>query len=1324
MRRPETDTSSSSSDSTPTLRDGTGDNTALLAQQLQLVETFNGVNSSEPNRSFKDWLEQFEAVASTFGWSDRGKQMALTTRLRGPALDYYRTCPVETRDTYEKVKECMLGRFVPVRLRAVQSCLFSERRQKSGEVVDEYAQDLRRLFSLAYPGAASDDSAEGKMCKLVLASQFAAGLRTELKEKLTGVDGDIEQLLVRAKFEEAKRRELRLDRGDRSRSGTSANTEQGGRAGTNGRQSDQPHDRGRQRDLSQIICHHCGGKGHIARSCPLKRRADPREAPGKREGSANMKELSAHRTDGLDEELATLKTLGVHETAGGLVVGPRVETDISIEGLVVKALIDTGSPVTIMSSTCFFQVCKNRTPEGGNWKDTVRSAKRKPSVALRAYGDGQVQVDAEADVTLSRGSYQTSAAVLVQCQAPQELLLGTDLLGALGVRIDLGSKQPVKPPEASSGASAAVKLLEAVRIPARHARVVRAEVDRCDGQEALMLVEPQGCGVELELTLVQPDQDGAVTLTVKNEGLQPIVLERGQMLGCADTVELAQDFDLTDSDDSVSVSDTVNILSTPPELTEDRKLKLCAVLRMDETVLTLEQRDRMLEMLLRYHDTFALDDSELGVTQYTQHRIETGDEPPIRQYARRIPYSVRGHVTGLVDEMLRREVIRPSSSPWASPVVLVRKKDDTYRFCVDYRRLNAATKSDVYPLPRIDDYLDTLAGARYFTTLDLASGYWQVAMEPQSIEKTTFVTHTGSYEFLVMPFGLKNAPATFQRLMGKVLAGLPQTVCMDYIDDILVVGNTFERHLENLEAVLQRLQAAGLKLKTQKCAVGRREVMYLGYVISPEGIRTDPKKTHAVTEFPTPTNVSQLRSFVGLTSYYRRFIKNYARIARPLHALTGKNQPYVWTGECQAAFEELKRLLTMAPVLVFPDFKCPFILETDASLEGLGAVLAQRKEDGMIHPVSYASRTVQGAEKRYASTEMEALAVIWAVRHYRHYLYGHSCTVFTDNQALKSLLRTPQPSGKLARWGMTLQELDLTIEYRTGKANGNADALSRNPVDVPLPTTPESEAECVLEDPTSVIQVLTSQPNQDVLARQQEEDPDFRLLMQYLTQRTLPEDPMKARKIVAESPSYEMVNGTLFRVMPDKTLRTVVPVTERKKLFEEVHGGTFGAHQREIKTHFMLSRHYWWPTMRPDIHRWSRACDICCERRAGPKPHVPLTPIPVAGPWDRVGVDVLQLPRSDAGNRYLIVFIDYLTKWVEAFATPNQTSLTIARLLVENVVTRHGVPNELLSDRGTNFLSKLMAEVYRLLGVKKVNTTAYIPPPDRWPCGTIPPNCT
>ena len=390
-----------------------------------------------------------------------------------------------------------------------------------------------------------------------------------------------------------------------------------------------------------------------------------------------------------------------------------------------------------------------------------------------------------------------------------------------------------------------------------------------------------------------------------------------------------------------------------------------------------------------------------------------------------------------MQETLQQGVIKQSSSPWASPVVLVAKKDGTTRFCVDYRKLNAVTKLDVHPLPRIDDSLDLLAETRYFSTLDLASGYWQVGMDPESQEKTAFATHVGLYEFTVMPFGLCNAPATFQRLMERVLAGLSRERCIVYLDDILVMGTTFEEHIANLRAVFSRLAKAGL------CKLVCREVDFLGYVISSGEIATDPKKVSAVAEFPKPTDLRAVRAFLGLTSYYRRFVPGFSRVAQPLYALTRKNALFVRNEDCEKAFIRLKTQLTEAPVLAYPRFGQRFLLETDAAGAGLGAVLSQPEEDGSVRPIVYASRTLQNSEKNYGISELEALGVVWAVR---HYIYGHPCTVYTDHQVLKSLLNTPQPSEKLARWGMALQELDLQIEYRPGKINARADALSRYPV--------------------------------------------------------------------------------------------------------------------------------------------------------------------------------------------------------------------------------------------------------------------------------------
>lgn len=296
-------------------------------------------------------------------------------------------------------------------------------------------------------------------------------------------------------------------------------------------------------------------------------------------------------------------------------------------------------------------------------------------------------------------------------------------------------------------------------------------------------------------------------------------------------------------------------------------------------------------------------------------------------------------------------MIQPSNSPWASPVVMVRKRDGTHRFCVDYRELNSVTKADTFPLPRIDDLLDQLGAARYFSTLDLASGYWQIRMHPDSVEKTAFTTPHGLHEFRVMPFGLTNAPGVFQRLMERVLAGLNPpdgaAFVVVYIDDVLVFSRSLEEHLEHLRRVILRICEAGLKLKPSKCHFIREEVEYLGHLITPQGLKTNARLTAAVAEFPRPQNVSEVRRFLGLSSYYRRFVSNFARVASPLHALTRKGAEFEWTNECEVSFQALKEKLTSAPVLAYPSFERPFVLETDASIAGIGAVLSQPQDDGL-----------------------------------------------------------------------------------------------------------------------------------------------------------------------------------------------------------------------------------------------------------------------------------------------------------------------------------------------------------------------------------------
>ena len=394
--------------------------------------------------------------------------------------------------------------------------------------------------------------------------------------------------------------------------------------------------------------------------------------------------------------------------------------------------------------------------------------------------------------------------------------------------------------------------------------------------------------------------------------------------------------------------------------------------------------------------------------------------------------------------MEKAGIIERSTSPWASPVVLVKKKSGDWRFCLDYRLLNNTCYKDAYPLPRIDDCLDAVRGSSWFSTLDLASGYWQVSVHPDDREKTAFVTMQGLYQFKVMPFGLANAPATFERLMERVLAGLQWEICLVYLDDIMVFAQNFEEHMSRLSLVLDRVRQAGLKISPKKCDLFKKEVAFLGHIVGNEGISTDPKKIEAVSEWPRPKNATEVRSFLGLCSYYRKFVKGFADIAKSLHKLTGNDSEFHWTEDCEKAFTNLKERLTTAPILGFPLDETPFILDTDASGLAIGSVLSQLVE-GQERVVAYYSRTLSDPERNYCVTQRELLAVVMSLKHFHHYLYGRPVVIRTDHGALKWLTNFKRPEGQLARWLEVVNTYNFTIQHRPGRQHNNADALSRRP---------------------------------------------------------------------------------------------------------------------------------------------------------------------------------------------------------------------------------------------------------------------------------------
>ena len=441
---------------------------------------------------------------------------------------------------------------------------------------------------------------------------------------------------------------------------------------------------------------------------------------------------------------------------------------------------------------------------------------------------------------------------------------------------------------------------------------------------------------------------------------------------------------------------------------------------------------------------FSNDSGDLGKTDLVQHEIQTGDTKPIKQAPRRIPIHRRELVAELVAEMKTKGVIEDSSSPWASPIVLVQKKDGSLRFCVDYRRLNAVTEKDAYPLPRIDDTIEAFSGAQWFSTLDLTSGFWQVGLTEEAKKKTAFCIPGGLYQFKVLSFGLCNAPGTFERLMESVLAGLPWKTCLVYIDDVIIFSKTFEQHVADVEEVLERLGKAGMKLKAKKCEMFRPEVTFLGHVVGRDGVRTDTQKTEAVRKWTQPKDVSELRSFLGLCAYYRRFVERFAEKAAPLYQLTEKKNPFIWKAEQEAAFRELKDRLITSPILGYPQPEGRYILDTDASDTGLGAVLSQ-EQDGAERVIAYLSRSMSKEERRYCVTRKELLAVVFAAKKSRHYLLGKKFLLRTDHGSLTWLMNFKEPQGQVARWIEALSEFQFDIKHRPGRIHNNADALSRSP---------------------------------------------------------------------------------------------------------------------------------------------------------------------------------------------------------------------------------------------------------------------------------------
>ena len=569
--------------------------------------------------------------------------------------------------------------------------------------------------------------------------------------------------------------------------------------------------------------------------------------------------------------------------------------------------------------------------------------------------------------------------------------------------------------------------------------VVRGNIHLKDPVEGGLMLSPTKGFVEkhrllVARVLVEVQPHMTMPLRIFNPGNSAVTIKKGAIVGLLQPVEVLQ------PTNAVAHNQPEQTVSSRPPVPQH----LQELYAQSSTELNQEEQLRLAQLLCTYENVFSTGPTDLGRTSLVQHDIVTMPSLPVKQPPRRMALEKQQDADQQIQQSLGAGLARRSNSSWASPIVMVKKKDGTYRLCIDYRGLNDCTIKDAYPLPRIQDTLDTLSDAKWFSTLDLAAGYWQVELTPRARKAAAFCTKSGLFEWNVMPFGLCNAPATFQRLMDRVLAGMQWETCLVYLDDIIVLGSDVPQMLQRLGQVFSRLDQAKLKLKPSKCCLFRRQVAYLGHIVSESGVATDPNKVQKVQDWPTPTSIQDVRRFVGLASYYRRFVKDFASIAEPLHALTKKHAQFRWSEECQAAFNELRGLLTSAPILGYPLDQGNMILDTDASDVGIGAVLSQVQQ-GVERVLAYGSRKLSTTEQNYCTTRRELLAVVDFTSHFRQYLLGRRFTVRTDHSSLRWLTRMKEPEGQLARWLERLGEYNFEIIHRPGQLHGNADSLSRRP---------------------------------------------------------------------------------------------------------------------------------------------------------------------------------------------------------------------------------------------------------------------------------------
>lgn len=1028
---------------------------------------------------------------------------------------------------------------------------------------------------------------------------------------------------------------------------------------------------------------------------------------------------------------------GENENKRGLKHYPAIRVSLLIEGTHFWAMLDSGAGMTCISMDLYSKLLSPKVKLEQERGLTLTAANRLP---LAVQGVCQITFLYKKDL----GEGEIRMRVGVVSDLVPSIILGRDFAASAGCGIDpihqvVCWKQISADREADSTDNGMNKPAQKTCRPRSLRRAKLRAKSRAEWARSKRLDEEQtttkssGEPTETEPTADERAGPSAeeVQTTPASKELNDAILQarkmvreyqetqEGPSLRPADSIgsAVAEKNDLTDSD---SVDEEDRGRSESPErdlcifLEKTTQYHLSTGTVLIGSDLQQYEKEQLVQLLQQYEHLFAFND-EIGDCALYEHAIVTGDHHPVACPPRRVSGFIAQIIREQVAKWLQQGILRESRSPWASAVVIVRKKDGTPRMCVDYRPLNKLTSDDVYPLPHLEDLLSNLTGAQHFSTIDLNQGYMQIRVRESDIPKTAVVTQDGLFEFVRMPFGLKTAPATFQRLMDSVLAGIKYNKCLVYLDDIIVFGRSLEGHNNNLSEVLNRLETAGLTIKPSKCAFGLRELRFLGHLIGKDGIRMDPNKIRAVIELQPPKNVSEVRSFIGMASYYRRFIEGFARIAEPLTRLTiskDKTKPgsqvhataiekpktdgtekFEWADEQQKAFDEIKEKLTSQPVLCHYDRNIPLELRTDACGYGLGAILLHVQKDGRKQVVAYASRLLRGAEKRYPITEKECLAMVWAVEKFKIYLQGVVFTIITDHRALVWMTDKKKLPERILRWQVHMQQYNFKVVFRNGVNHKDADHLSRFPLINSIRQQPQEDL--ISDDSAS----NRGRPavDLDTIYREQQRDKFCRDALDNLR----------------EYPSFSVKDGILHEAaLISGPPRIVVPIRLLNDILYGLHDCPLSGHCGFRKTLWKFRHRYYIKNACKLVKNYVKTCKPCQTRKHPWTRRVGLLrPIPPPErPFEAIGMDIVgPFRRSHSGNIKILVITDYATKYAIAKPMRTERSPEIAEVLLDEIYARYGSPMTILTDRGKNFQTQLLRDIYNGLLSKHISTTAYHP---------------